>query len=98
MDEKLGPVAVSIKREKLEDHKDHGPQYQYRIIFRTREVSPITRYFYIDNRRSRLCALALRQVLWEACPLPHPVSSSQQPHEYSPVRPPLYRRERKGHV
>lgn len=38
MDEKLGPVAVSIKREKLEDHKEHGPQYQYRIIFRTREV------------------------------------------------------------
>lgn len=40
VDEKLGPVAVSIKREKLEDHKDHGPQYQYRIIFRTREVGP----------------------------------------------------------
>ena len=42
VDEKLGPVAVSIKREKLEDHKDHGPQYQYRIIFRTREVGPST--------------------------------------------------------
>ncbi|XP_012586192.1 PREDICTED: signal-induced proliferation-associated 1-like protein 3 isoform X2 [Condylura cristata] len=38
VDEKLGPVAVSIKREKLEDHKDHGPQYQHRIIFRTREL------------------------------------------------------------
>ncbi|XP_058136147.1 signal-induced proliferation-associated 1-like protein 3 isoform X4 [Dasypus novemcinctus] len=38
VDEKLGPVAVSIKREKLEDHKDHGPQFQYRIIFRTREL------------------------------------------------------------
>lgn len=42
VDEKLGPVAVSIKREKLEDHKEHGPQYQYRIIFRTREVGRIT--------------------------------------------------------
>lgn len=42
VDEKLGPVAVSIKREKLEDHKDHGPQYQYRIIFRTREVGAST--------------------------------------------------------
>lgn len=42
VDEKLGPVAVSIKREKLEDHKDHGPQYQYRIIFRTREVGAVT--------------------------------------------------------
>lgn len=39
MDEKLGPVAVSIRREKLEDHRDYGPQYQYRIIFRTSEVS-----------------------------------------------------------
>ncbi|XP_063477202.1 signal-induced proliferation-associated 1-like protein 3 isoform X4 [Symphalangus syndactylus] len=38
VDDKLGPVAVSIKREKLEDHKEHGPQYQYRIIFRTREL------------------------------------------------------------
>ncbi|XP_043390524.1 signal-induced proliferation-associated 1-like protein 3 isoform X5 [Chelonia mydas] len=38
VDEKLGPVAVSIRREKLEDHKDHGPQYQYRIIFRTSEL------------------------------------------------------------
>ncbi|XP_067412703.1 signal-induced proliferation-associated 1-like protein 3 isoform X2 [Emydura macquarii macquarii] len=38
VDEKLGPVAVSIRREKLEDHKDHGPQYQYRIILRTSEL------------------------------------------------------------
>nr|XP_042696403.1 LOW QUALITY PROTEIN: signal-induced proliferation-associated 1-like protein 3 [Chrysemys picta bellii] len=38
VDEKLGPVAVSIRREKLEDHKDYGPQYQYRIIFRTSEL------------------------------------------------------------
>ncbi|XP_051018735.1 signal-induced proliferation-associated 1-like protein 3 [Acomys russatus] len=41
VDEKLGPVAVSIKREKLEDHKDHGPQHQYRIIFRTRELTTL---------------------------------------------------------
>ncbi|TFJ97112.1 tumor necrosis factor receptor superfamily member 19L [Platysternon megacephalum] len=38
VDEKLGPVAVSIRREKLEDHKDYGPQYQYRLIFRTSEL------------------------------------------------------------
>ncbi|XP_067316976.1 signal-induced proliferation-associated 1-like protein 3 [Anolis sagrei] len=38
VDEKLGPVAVSIRREKLEDHREHGPQYQYRIIFRTSEL------------------------------------------------------------
>lgn len=39
VDETLGPVAVSIRREKLEDHKDHGQQYNYRIIFRTSGVS-----------------------------------------------------------
>ncbi|XP_030073179.1 signal-induced proliferation-associated 1-like protein 3 isoform X1 [Microcaecilia unicolor] len=38
VDEKLGPVAVSIRREKLEDIKDYGSQYQYRIIFRTSEL------------------------------------------------------------
>ncbi|XP_063168502.1 signal-induced proliferation-associated 1-like protein 3 [Candoia aspera] len=41
VDEKLGPVAVSIRREKLEDHRDHGPQYQYRIIFRTSELTTL---------------------------------------------------------
>lgn len=39
LDEALGPVAVSIRREKLEDLKEHGQQYNYRIIFRTSEVS-----------------------------------------------------------
>ncbi|KAM4697109.1 signal-induced proliferation-associated 1-like protein 3 [Rhinophrynus dorsalis] len=38
VDEKLGPVAVSLKRDKLEENKDFGPQYQYRIIFRTSEL------------------------------------------------------------
>ncbi|XP_063287165.1 signal-induced proliferation-associated 1-like protein 3 isoform X3 [Pelobates fuscus] len=38
VDDKLGPVAVSMKRDKVEDSKDHGPQYQYRIIFRTSEL------------------------------------------------------------
>uniref|UniRef100_A0A3B5M5P9 Signal-induced proliferation-associated 1 like 3 n=1 Tax=Xiphophorus couchianus TaxID=32473 RepID=A0A3B5M5P9_9TELE len=37
-DDKLGPVAVSIRREKVEDTKDHKDQYQYRIIVRTSEV------------------------------------------------------------
>ncbi|XP_053123932.1 signal-induced proliferation-associated 1-like protein 3 isoform X2 [Hemicordylus capensis] len=41
VDEKLGPVAVSIRREKLEDHQEHGPQYQYRIIFRTSELTTL---------------------------------------------------------
>ncbi|XP_009078420.1 PREDICTED: signal-induced proliferation-associated 1-like protein 3, partial [Acanthisitta chloris] len=38
LDDKLGPVALSIRREKLEEHKDHGPQYQQRLIFRTSQL------------------------------------------------------------
>ncbi|KAM9293844.1 signal-induced proliferation-associated 1-like protein 1 [Gastrophryne carolinensis] len=37
-DDNIGPVAVSIRREKLEDAKENGPQYNYRIIFRTSEL------------------------------------------------------------
>ena len=48
MDDKFGPVAVSLKREKLDDQtslvrsdadSSQGTQYQYRIIVRTSEVS-----------------------------------------------------------
>ena len=38
MDEALGPVAVSLRREKLEEEKDLAQQYNYRLIFRTSEV------------------------------------------------------------
>ncbi|XP_053488423.1 signal-induced proliferation-associated 1-like protein 1 isoform X2 [Ictalurus furcatus] len=41
VDEGLGPVAISIRREKLEDHKEHGQQYNYRIIFRTSELTTL---------------------------------------------------------
>ncbi|XP_072545836.1 signal-induced proliferation-associated 1-like protein 1 isoform X2 [Salminus brasiliensis] len=41
LDEALGPVAVSIRREKLEEHKEHGQQYNYRIIFRTSELTTL---------------------------------------------------------
>uniref|UniRef100_A0A8C7XHY1 Signal-induced proliferation-associated 1 like 1 n=1 Tax=Oryzias sinensis TaxID=183150 RepID=A0A8C7XHY1_9TELE len=41
VDETLGPVAVSLRREKLEDHKDHGQQYNYRVIFRTSELNTL---------------------------------------------------------
>lgn len=34
----LGPVALSLRREKLEEDKEHGQQYNYRLIFRTSEV------------------------------------------------------------
>lgn len=41
MDESLGPVAVSLRREKLEEDKEHGQQYNYRIIFRTSELTTL---------------------------------------------------------
>ncbi|CAN9502220.1 unnamed protein product [Ophioblennius macclurei] len=41
MDDALGPVAVSLRREKLDDDKDHGQQYNYRLIFRTSELTTL---------------------------------------------------------
>uniref|UniRef100_A0A667YAS7 Signal induced proliferation associated 1 like 1 n=1 Tax=Myripristis murdjan TaxID=586833 RepID=A0A667YAS7_9TELE len=41
MDEALGPVAVSLRREKLEEDKEHGQQYNYRLIFRTSELTTL---------------------------------------------------------
>uniref|UniRef100_A0A3P8UI08 Signal induced proliferation associated 1 like 1 n=1 Tax=Cynoglossus semilaevis TaxID=244447 RepID=A0A3P8UI08_CYNSE len=41
IDETLGPVAVSLRREKLEEDKDHGQQYNYRLIFRTSELTTL---------------------------------------------------------
>ncbi|XP_051531586.1 signal-induced proliferation-associated 1-like protein 2 isoform X2 [Myxocyprinus asiaticus] len=40
VDENLGPVAVSIRREKLEEGKE-GTQYNYRVIFRTSELTTL---------------------------------------------------------
>ncbi|XP_071523882.1 uncharacterized protein [Panulirus ornatus] len=41
MDDSLGPVAISIRREKVEDASDSAhslPAYQYRVIVRTSEL------------------------------------------------------------
>jgi len=48
-DEKLGPIAISLKREKLDENTSlvkndtdvQGTQYQYRIIVRTSHVSTL---------------------------------------------------------
>ncbi|KAM3852972.1 signal-induced proliferation-associated 1-like protein 1 isoform 3-T5 [Vipera latastei] len=40
-DENLGPVAVSIRREKPEEIKENGSQFSYRIIFRTSELTTL---------------------------------------------------------
>ncbi|XP_028293831.1 signal-induced proliferation-associated 1-like protein 1 [Gouania willdenowi] len=41
IDDSLGPVAVSLRREKLEEDKEHGQQYNYRLIFRTSELTTL---------------------------------------------------------
>ncbi|KAJ7989108.1 hypothetical protein DPEC_G00316110 [Dallia pectoralis] len=41
VDEVLGPVAVSLRREKQDEHKEHGQQYNYRLIFRTSELTTL---------------------------------------------------------
>ncbi|KAJ8264210.1 hypothetical protein GJAV_G00146490 [Gymnothorax javanicus] len=42
VDENLGPVAVSIRREKVDDGKDkEGAQYNYRVCFRTSELTTL---------------------------------------------------------
>ncbi|XP_056672111.1 signal-induced proliferation-associated 1-like protein 2 isoform X4 [Monodelphis domestica] len=42
IDENLGPVAVSIRREKLEETKEkEGSQFNYRVAFRTSELTTL---------------------------------------------------------
>lgn len=42
IDENLGPVAVSIRREKVEDPKEkEGSQFNYRVAFRTSELTTL---------------------------------------------------------
>ncbi|XP_049723870.1 signal-induced proliferation-associated 1-like protein 2 isoform X3 [Elephas maximus indicus] len=42
IDENLGPVAISIRREKVEDAKEkEGSQFNYRVAFRTSELTTL---------------------------------------------------------
>ncbi|XP_066092286.1 signal-induced proliferation-associated 1-like protein 2 isoform X2 [Saccopteryx bilineata] len=42
IDDNLGPVAVSIRREKVEDAKEkEGLQFNYRVVFRTSELTTL---------------------------------------------------------
>ncbi|CAI5653650.1 unnamed protein product [Oreochromis niloticus] len=42
VDDNLGPVAVSIRREKLDDGRDkEGTQYNYRVTFRTSQLTTL---------------------------------------------------------
>lgn len=38
-------MAVSMRREKLEEDKEHGQQFNYRLIFRTSEVSLVCTFW-----------------------------------------------------
>ena len=45
VDDNLGPVAVSVRRERLDDGKEkEGMQHNYRVTFRTSQVTIIQRF------------------------------------------------------
>ncbi|KAK3570896.1 hypothetical protein QTP86_029362, partial [Hemibagrus guttatus] len=67
-DEKLGPVALSIRREKLDDTKDLKDQYHYRIIFRTSEMVTLRGFILEDSvpstaKHGTVRGLPLKEVL-----------------------------------
>ncbi|KAM9853442.1 signal-induced proliferation-associated 1-like protein 3 [Aulostomus maculatus] len=72
-DDKLGPVAVSIRREKVEDTKDLKDQYQYRLIVRTSELVTLRGSILEDavastGRHGTVRGLPLKEVLEQVVP------------------------------
>ncbi|KAM6987780.1 LOW QUALITY PROTEIN: signal-induced proliferation-associated 1-like protein 3 [Tautogolabrus adspersus] len=72
-DEKMGAVAVSIRREKLEDTKDLKDQYQYRLIVRTNELVTLRGSILEDTvastgRHGTVRGLPLKEVLEQVVP------------------------------
>ncbi|XP_058149157.1 signal-induced proliferation-associated 1-like protein 1 isoform X8 [Dasypus novemcinctus] len=72
-DENLGPVAVSIRREKPEEMKENGTPYNYRIIFRTSELMTLRGSVLEDAipstaKHSTARGLPLKEVLEHAIP------------------------------
>ncbi|XP_057694518.1 signal-induced proliferation-associated 1-like protein 3 [Corythoichthys intestinalis] len=72
-DEKLGPVALSIRREKLDDTKDLKDQYQYRLIVRTSELVTLRGSILEDGvastgRHGTVRGLPLKEVLEQVVP------------------------------
>ncbi|XP_070684854.1 signal-induced proliferation-associated 1-like protein 3 isoform X2 [Pempheris klunzingeri] len=72
-DDKLGAVAVSIRREKLEDTKDLKDQYQYRLIVRTSELVTLRGSILEDavastGRHGTVRGLPLKEVLEQVVP------------------------------
>ncbi|XP_034459413.1 signal-induced proliferation-associated 1-like protein 3 [Hippoglossus hippoglossus] len=72
-DEKLGPVTVSVRREKLEDTKDLKDQYLYRLIVRTSELVTLRGSILEDavastGRHGTVRGLPLKEVLEQVVP------------------------------
>uniref|UniRef100_A0A8C4DD95 Signal-induced proliferation-associated 1 like 3 n=1 Tax=Dicentrarchus labrax TaxID=13489 RepID=A0A8C4DD95_DICLA len=72
-DEKMGAVALSIRREKLEDTKDLKDQYQYRLIVRTSELVTLRGSILEDavastGRHGTVRGLPLKEVLEQVVP------------------------------
>ncbi|KAM4743225.1 signal-induced proliferation-associated 1-like protein 3 isoform 2-T4 [Anableps anableps] len=72
-DDKLGPVAVSIHREKVDDTKDLKDQYQYRIIVRTSELVTLRGSIFEDSvastgKHGTVRGLPLKDVLEQVVP------------------------------
>ncbi|XP_031428831.1 signal-induced proliferation-associated 1-like protein 3 isoform X3 [Clupea harengus] len=72
-DDKLGPVALSIRREKLEDTRDLKDQYQYRLIVRTCELVTLRGAILEDAvpstaRHGTVRGLPLKEVLEHIVP------------------------------
>ncbi|XP_073098302.1 signal-induced proliferation-associated 1-like protein 1 isoform X7 [Manis javanica] len=72
-DENLGPVAVSIRREKSEEMKENGSPYNYRIIFRTSELMTLRGSVLEDAipstaKHSSARGLPLKEVLEHVVP------------------------------
>ncbi|XP_042305842.1 signal-induced proliferation-associated 1-like protein 2 isoform X8 [Sceloporus undulatus] len=69
IDENLGPVAVSIRREKFEDAKEkEGSQFNYRVVFRTSELTTLRGAILEDaipstSRHGTARGLPLKEVL-----------------------------------
>ncbi|XP_075892289.1 signal-induced proliferation-associated 1-like protein 3 isoform X2 [Nelusetta ayraudi] len=72
-DEKLGVVAVSVRREKLDDTKELKDQYQYRLIIRTSELVTLRGSILEDSvastgRHGTVRGLPLKEVLEQVVP------------------------------
>ncbi|XP_015753678.1 PREDICTED: signal-induced proliferation-associated 1-like protein 1 isoform X3 [Acropora digitifera] len=80
IDERFGPIALSLKREKLDDNtsflkpgESEGNQYQYRIIVRTSELttlrgSVLEEAIPSTSRHGAARALPAKDILGHVCP------------------------------